>query len=300
MDANAQWPVWGTTAMVVVTEPGALHDARLVVESVLSAVDRVASRCRPDSELNALAGAGGRPVRVSPLLAELVGAALDAARDSDGDVDPTVDPTVDPAIGTRGVSLASLGNDRGSALIPVAMRETPDWQRITLVGRVLRVPRGVRLDLGATAKAFAADRCARLVHGLLRVGVLVCLGGDIATAGDAPAGGWRVLVQDRPDDPACKVAMGGGTAMATSSTRGRASCRGDGIPRHVLDPRTSVSVEPVWRSVTVAARSCLQANTASASALVRGRSAIGRLRSRGLAARLVDATGSVMTVGDWP
>ena len=45
------------------------------------------------------------------------------------------------------------------------------------------MPAGTQLDLGATAKAVAADRCARLVHDALGTGVLVSLGGDIATAG---------------------------------------------------------------------------------------------------------------------
>ena len=74
------------------------------------------------------------------------------------------------------------------------------------------------LDLGATAKAIAADRCAARVTETTGSGVLVNLGGDIATAGPAPEGGWQVLVSDGDDEPAVAVALPSGAALATSST----------------------------------------------------------------------------------
>ena len=108
---------------------------------------------------------------------------------------------------------------------------------VTLNGRIVTVPTGVVLDLGATAKAIAADRCAERVHRATGSGVLINLGGDIATAGPAPDGGWQVLVQDDADDPAsrsrcrrvprwprrARFAVGGDavrTSSTTSSTRG--------------------------------------------------------------------------------
>jgi len=84
-----------------------------------AAVDKAGSRFRSDSEIRLLEGAGGARVRVNPLLAELVAAALRAARRSDGDVDPTV-----------GAAMRLLGYDRDLSLIPlgdggVAVRERP-------------------------------------------------------------------------------------------------------------------------------------------------------------------------------
>ncbi|MEU8616100.1 FAD:protein FMN transferase, partial [Actinoplanes sp. NPDC048791] len=156
---TAQWSVWGTVARVVVTEPALLTRATAVVEAELAAVDAACSRFRPDSELSLAGRAGGRPVMVSPLLADLVGAALEAARQTGGDVDPTI-----------GAALCGLGYDRdfaavtGRAVAPaVRVFATPDWRSVQLHDRELTVPDGVRLDLGATAKAAAADRAARLV-----------------------------------------------------------------------------------------------------------------------------------------
>jgi thiamine biosynthesis lipoprotein len=349
--ASAEWPVWSTTARVVVTEPAALDEARRLVSGRLSAVDVAASRFRDDSEISRLAAGGGRPRRVSPLLAELVGVALAAAASTDGDVDPTL-----------GGPLAALGYDRDIALIPVdrgeptgrrqppdlfphpshgrtadggthdapitrdasthhddatcpddprhpgpaatvdtlVVRPVPDWRNITLEGDVLGVPPGVVLDLGATAKAHTADRCAALVAERLGTGVLVSLGGDLATAGAAPRGGWRVQVQDRPGEPAGSVRLAAGGALATSSMIGRRWRRDGRVLHHVLDPRTCRPAPVVWRTVTVAATTCLAANTASTASLVRGQRAVGWLGTLGLPARLVDARGDVITVNGWP
>ncbi|NMH97689.1 FAD:protein FMN transferase [Pseudonocardia acidicola] len=292
---TAQWPLWSTTARIVVTDPGVLATARAVVEARTAAVEEACSRFRADSELSRLP-VDGRPVRIGPLLAELVAAALLAAQRTAGDVDPTL-----------GRALSELGYDRDFALIPPraavppgpVVRE-PAWQRIRLHDGALTVPAGVRLDLGATAKAWTADRCARDVVEHCGGGALVALGGDIATAGEAPAGGWQIRVQDRPEDPAIVVTLAAGGAVATSSTVSRAWTRGGHRVHHVLDPRTGASAAPAWRTVTVAAGSCLEANTLTTAAVVRGLDALPWLRGLGVAARLVGSGAKVVTLGGWP
>jgi thiamine biosynthesis lipoprotein len=176
----------------------------------------------------------------------------------------------------------------------------PDWRAVRLDGRQLTVPADVRLDLGATAKAYAADMAAADVAARLDVGILVSLGGDIATAGPAPYGGWRVLVQDNPGDPQCTVALPAGSALATSSTVSRRWSRDGHTLHHILDPRTGRPAVPLWRTATAAAARCVDANTATTAALVRGDGAIDWLSRTGLPARLVDADLRVTTLNDWP
>ncbi|HEY3008495.1 MAG TPA: FAD:protein FMN transferase [Micromonosporaceae bacterium] len=295
-DDCAQWMVWGTVARLVVTEPAARAEATAIVRGELASIDEACSRFRPDSELRRVASAAGRPVRVSPLLTELVGVALRAARDTDGDVTPTV-----------GAALATLGYDRDFALLPgrrlvsaLTIYPVPDWRRVRLEGDLLTVPAGVELDFGATAKAAAADRCAAAVADRCGVGVLVALGGDIATVGPAPGGGWRVLVRDRPDDPECLVTLPGGAALATSSTVSRRWRSADEALHHIIDPQTGRSARPVWRTVSLAAFDCVRANTLSTAAVVRGRRAVAWLRGLGAPARLVATDGSVTRLGGWP
>jgi len=280
---------------LLVTDPAQLPRARAFVDAELDSIEMAASRFRPDSEISLLACANGTRQPVSGVLADLIEAALGAARVTDGDVDPTV-----------GSAIVELGYDHsfaagGTAVPRIASFAVPiDWTVVEFDGRDVRMPAGTLLDLGATAKAVAADRCARLVHRETGCGVLVNLGGDISTAGPVPEGGWRVLVQDRDDDPASHVTIGTDTGLATSSTRRRRWWRAGEAHHHIIDPRTRASAEPVWRSVSVAAGSCLAANTVSTAAIVRGRSAPAWITSLGLPARFVDAEGRESTIGGWP
>jgi thiamine biosynthesis lipoprotein len=252
---------------IELTDPRALPAARRLVAAQLSALDRTGSQLRK------LHRSAGRPVRVNRLLAELVGVALTAARDSAGDVDPTLGSAM-LRLG-YGLDLSPLPACGGWRTHPV--RPTPGWQRVRLDGRTVTVPPGVLLDLGATAKAYTADRCAELIARRYGVGALVSLGSDVATAGPAPEGGWRV---------AAGVRVPAGTALATSSASS-----------HVLDPRTSQPVTPVWRSVSVLAPRCVTANTIAVSTVVRGTAALGWLRELGVPARLVSVDGKVYELG---
>jgi len=287
---TAQWPVWGTVARVVVTDPAAIGEAAAIARAELDAVDAACGRFRDDSELSLACRRGGRPVTVSPLLADLIAAALTVAEETGGDVDPTV-----------GAALSG-GYDRDYARITgrvvapaVRVLPVPDYRAIRLRGEELTVPDGVRLDLGATAKAAAADRIASLIALRLGVGALVALGGDIATAGPAPDGGWPVAVQDRPGDPASTVRMPAGAGLATSSTAGRT-----GNPRRhpIVNPRTGRPAARIWRTVTVAASTCLRANALSTAAIVRGRGAYDLLRT--VPSRLVTPSLDVLRLGGWP
>ena len=210
--------------------------------------------------------------------------------------------------------MSAVGYDRdfeeiqrtGQAGQPVTVRTVPGWREVRLEGRTLTMPEGIQLDLGATAKAWAADRSAARIARQAGCGVLVSLGGDIAVAGPAPEGGWRIRVQDvtgspdePPEGPYALVAICDG-GLATSSTKARRWQRGGDVLHHILDPRTGLPAEPVWRTVSVAAGTCADANAASTAAVIRGRAALGWLAKLGLPSRLVDATGAVFTVAGWP
>jgi FAD:protein FMN transferase len=301
--AAAGWRALGTQVRIVVAEGGRLDDARRMLEADLAEVDAACSRFRADSELNALPR-DGRPVTIGPLLAEAIGAALRAAALTEGDVDPTV-----------GGALAMLGYDRDFARIEpdapgahqkVCATMIAGWRNVRLDGRVLTMPPGTSLDLGATAKAWAADRSATRIAGRLGQGVLVSLGGDIAVAGPPPAGGWTIRVQDATGDPDDQpegtysvVAIRDG-GLATSSTAVRRWRRGGNVLHHILDPRTGAPADTMWRTVSVTAGTCADANAASTAAIIRGGQAPSWLAGHGLTARLVDTRGSVITVGGWP
>jgi thiamine biosynthesis lipoprotein ApbE len=301
----ADWTALGCQVRLVVGDPSDLPVARAVLESELEAIDRACSRFRADSELSRVNDGDGRPVPISPLFAEAVEVALDAAAATDGDVDPTV-----------GTAMEAIGYDRDySSLVSTATGVTA--QAVPAPGRAavrldraamtVTVPVGVHLDLGATAKAFVVDRAARRIEQTIDGrSALVAVGGDLATSGSAPPGGWSVRAQDAtgpvdstPQGPHQLVTLVGG-ALATSSTTARRWLRGDQLMHHIVNPRDGNPAASPWRTVTVAAPTCVQANVASTASIVRGVPAVGWLRRLGLPARFVDNTGRVITVGGWP
>ena len=157
---SSSFPALGTTAVVCVTNAAALADARVALERELSAIDRACSRFRPDSELVRLNAGAGAAVQVGEALFEAIAVALRVAAATHGLVDPTV-----------GRSLRLAGYDRTFEQVRTGRREgpsfvaAPGWQTVEIDAgsRTVRLPPGGELDLGATAKALAADRSASAI-----------------------------------------------------------------------------------------------------------------------------------------
>src|SRR5579862_2243631 len=159
---SASFEAIGVSNQVTVTDRGVLALAEKIARAQVAALDDACSRFREDSEIAALAAAGGRPVAVSELLFEAIEVALEAAAATGGLVDPTV-----------GAALRGLGYDRDYELIVVrGPRESftlvpaSGWRTVKLdrIARTVTLPPATELDLGATAKAFAADRIARAIR----------------------------------------------------------------------------------------------------------------------------------------
>lgn len=296
---SSEFPALGTTALIRVNEPAALASALVLLEDELVAIDRACSRFRGDSELTRVNRAGGQQVRVGELFAAALRVALQAAAQTGGDVDPTV-----------GRALRLAGYDRDFASIPPDGPTPPaedgpvaGWRTVELDPSkgTVRLPAGVELDLGATAKAFAADRAARRASAAVGAGVLVSLGGDIAVAGPPPPGGWSIaLGDDHAGEPAAESVAVVSGGLATSSTRVRRWLRGGRELHHIIDPHTGRPALSPWRTVSVAAGCCVDANVASTAAIVRGERAAAWLETLGLPARLVRSDGRVVYAGGWP
>jgi thiamine biosynthesis lipoprotein len=306
-----RWTALGTSVVLRVRgcDGDGAERARRAVESELGAIDLACSRFRADSELTRLNERAGQPTPVGPVLLDALELAMRAAYLSDGDVDPTI-----------GGSLVALGYDRdwseldtGSGARSLAATgrwrlsfRRAGWREVSVDGTraIVTVPRGIRLDLGATAKAWAADRAAGAAARAAACGALVAIGGDIATAGTAPAEGWLVRVADdhrhgEPGLPGQNVTIRSG-GLATSSTTVRRWYTRRGEAHHLIDPRNGRPVRGRWRTVSVAAGSCADANIASTAAIVRSDRACAWLEAQRLPARLVDQRGNTTEIAGWP
>jgi len=292
----------GTTATIAVTTGVRADEGLALLAEDLRAIDEACSRFRTDSELRQVEQRSmGRPVPISPLLFDALEVACVVAVKTAGIVDPTI-----------GSALIELGYDRDFDEIETAeqgpgyrAQPAPGWWRISLdpEARTVAVPAGVRIDLGATAKALVADRSAHRIASALDCGVLVNLGGDIAVAGRCPEGGWSIGISADRNVPIGAVdqvvtIFGGG--LATSGTTARSWIRNGRTVHHIVEPWTGDAAPEVWSLVSTTAPSCVEANAWSTAAIVWGHDAVGNLSALDVPARLINAQGEVVRVADWP
>lgn len=288
----------GTYVHLATSDPELLDRATLLAQDVLAEVDLACSRFRRDSDLSRANADAGRWVEVGPLLVAAVRVALDAAHRTDGLLDPCL-----------GAQLVHLGYDAtlevvrarpDHPLLPDRPHPVGAWRGLEVDEGAVRVPRGVALDLGATAKAWAADLVSATLLDRLGGGLVVSLGGDLNVVTDDLVPRWPVVVTERPGDPDGTTVWMDSGGLATSSTTVR-QWRSGGVRRHhLVDPRTGLPVEGPWRTVTASGPSSVAANVATTAALVLGDDARGWLEERQVDARLVGHDGRVVRVGCWP
>ena len=288
----------GMRNTVVVDEPSALPDAMAIVVRLIDDIDRTCSRFKSDSELTRLnARAGDGDVRLSPLLEEAIVAALRTADMTDG----LVDLTVGKLIEELGYTVTFGDLPRDGPPLELRVRKVIGWRALDYdpAGHTIRIPEGVSLDLGASAKAWAADVAAAAAARACGVGVVVECGGDVAVSGRLPEGGWPVRISADVGAPEWQDVVVHDGGLATSGTTARRWRRG-GVQIHdIIDPSTGLPADTPWAMATVAAASCLEANAAATAAIILGDRAPAWLDELKLPARLVRADGGVRFAGGW-
>lgn len=259
--------------------------------------ENVLSRFRADSELNRLNASAGRPVRVSETLWQVLEKSLEAANASNG----LVTPAVLDALETAGYdkSFERIGRDSSrperNTLLAPNPRAT-NFIELDATTRTVRLPPGMRLDLGGIAKGWSADQAAQR---LSQVGpALVDAGGDLAISGALANGArWQIAIADPFEatrDLERLVLRAGGVA---TSGRDYRRWEQDGKPQHhIIDPRTSRPAITDVLSATVIAPTTSQAEVAAKVALILGsRAGLAWIEARSeLAALLVLEDGTVM------
>lgn len=232
--------------------------------------ERALSRFDPDSALSRLNARGGAD-HVDPVLWAAIDIAVRAAAATDGLVTPTILPALEAAGYDR--SFDRLEREQASPP-PAPVPDDGAWRRIERdpSTRSIRLPRGVRLDLGGTAKGWSVDVAA---HMLGRFGpALVEVGGDVA-ARRQKREPWPIGIADpRGDggDVLEVVAFGVGGA-ATSGRDYRRWKRGEIEQHHLVDPRTGEPARTDVLTVTVIGQGALEAEIAAKVVLLRGSSA---------------------------
>jgi thiamine biosynthesis lipoprotein ApbE len=294
---SASFVAMGTRNTVVVDDSGTLPAALAIARALIDEIDEVCSRFREESELSQLNRSHGRVMDLSPVLEEAIAAAIRTAEMTDG----LVDLTVGKAVQEMGYTVTFRDLPADGPPVRLRMSKTIGWQALAYdsTAHTLKLPAGVALDLGASGKAWAADKAATAVADTLGVSVVVDCGGDIAVRGLAPKGGWPIRVAEDIDSDVWQDISVFDGGLATSGTTARRWRRGGIDLHHIIDPATGLPVRTPWAMVSVAAASCVEANAAATAALIMGERAPGWLDARKLPARLVDVSGSVSYAGGW-
>lgn len=287
----------GTTVSLLVPEPHA-RLAGALARSLFWEWEQTLSRFLPHSELSMLNRRSGLPVVVSPLLRDVLAAALDAAQATGGLYDPTLLP-----------QLMQLGYDRSfetvpevvpTDLFPPAPGGRWRWISLDRARRLVKMPAGTALDFGGIAKGMAVDATLERLRAVGVTAVLVNAGGDLAVYGLPPDDeAWTVAVSG-PRGETWTVPLHHG-ALATSGIARRRWRQGGAWRHHLLDPRTGLPAEMGLWSASVAAARCVQAEVAAKAAFMLGAEAGARfLRQRELSGLLIEEDGPGHAIGAWP
>lgn len=257
-------------------------------------LEALLSATRADSDIGRLNETGS--VRASEDTLRILSATLEISRRTGGAIDPTIYPLVQawgfPSDECRVPDAAEL-----EALLPLV-----DYEQIGLDGDTgeIRLPEGVRIDLGSVGKGYAADQLAELMRESGVASALMDLGGNVHCVG-AKANGqpWRVGIRDPLGDGYVGAVSVTDSAVVTSGCYERYFEQDGVIYGHIIDPKTGRPVENGVQSVTVISESGVRSDALSTALFVLGPDGAAELwrRSSDFEFVIVTESGAYITEG---
>jgi FAD:protein FMN transferase len=268
------------------------------MEELVHAYEQRFTRFSEHSELSGLNRAAGTWFEVSPQMYEVLHLARQFYFDTDKLFDPGVLATLERAGYDRSIEQVLAGGAPAELYSPQAPQPRPDFGEMELADdrMAVRLPAGLRIDLGGIAKGWIAEQAARLLSRYVPA-CGVNAGGDQFTIG-LPAGeaGWEVGLEDpfHPEQDLAMLLLKPG-AVATSSVIKRRWKQGELQRHHLIDPRTGQPAETPWASVTAITDTAAKAEVLAKAMLIAGSEGAPRLIARHPAAAfmVVDMQGKL-------
>jgi thiamine biosynthesis lipoprotein len=246
------------------------------VEELVRQYEQRFTRFTDTSELARLNQSAGKWFHASPEMVEVITLALRYHQDTGGLYDPAILPALEQAGYNRSMDAIRAAG----SIVPPAKKhpaaasagEASFHQvRLDSYTNSIRVPEGVRIDLGGIAKGWIAERAAQALTRYAKACV-VDAGGDIFACGRPENGqGWTVSLEDPFDvtrDLAVLTIDPG--AVATSTTMKRRWSQAGQERHHLIDPRTGEPAKSPWVSVTVIADHAAKAEVVAKALLIGG------------------------------
>lgn len=239
-------------------------------EALFAANEQVLSRFRPDSELSRLNSRSDRWTTTSDLLWQQIRLAVQMAAVTNGRFDPTLLNALERAGYDR--SFEKLGQSGGNGHPTETKPLLGQWAAIEFdeARQAVRLPLGVRLDLGGIAKGDTAQQAVDLLQ--TAGPCLVDAGGDLV-AGSAPNGypGWLVAITAPAVEPKDWATIWlANAALATSGVDYRRWVQNGVVQHHLIDPLTGNPAYTDVLTATVWAESAAEAEAWAKATLIAG------------------------------
>jgi len=277
---SGQREVMGTFARVIAVAAD-LDRAKTCTEAAfaeITNVDKLMSDYKEDSEISEVnRDAFKQAVKVSKSTFEVLQRSVEFSKLSDGGFDVTVGPLVDLWHLAETTKTLPTEDEMQRALSKVG------YGKLLLDANEMTVrfaAEGMRLDLGAIAKGYAADRAVEAMKKFGALGGMVEIGGDIRCFGAPPQGKqrWRIGLQDsRKTGQEEDVSIGKillvlelvDASIATSGNYQRFAVIEGHRYSHILNPKTGNSCDEL-SSVTVISGSAIEADALATAVSVMG------------------------------
>ena len=229
--------------------------------------EQILSKTIEGSDVWRINHAGGEPVEVDPVTAEVIREALAISAASEG----AFDITVAPASGLWDFKAENPALPDADELAEAASRV--DWRKVQIEGNTVTLPAGMMIDLGGIAKGYIGDAVRVYLENRGITSAILSFGGNIVTIGTKPDGTpWKIGVQDidRPTGEYMLVVESSGGCAVTSGIYER-GFEIDGVRyHHLLEPATGWPVQNTLASVTILTDSSARADGLSTAAFVLG------------------------------
>jgi len=236
-------------------------------ERLVAHYEGIFSKTMPGSEIYKINNRTQSEIEVSAEVRHLVERSLQMSRLTDGLFDITIEP------------ISALWNFSGEdrfvpeySAIAKAMQGVGFENVMLTENTIIFKDSRTRLDLGAVAKGFIADRIGSYFaeNGVERA--IINLGGDILTIGGRTnTEPWRIGVRNPADlGELSGTLMVRGRAVASSGVYERQFETGGRVYHHILNPRTGYPVQTDLASVTIVADTALEGDLLSTAALLLG------------------------------
>ncbi len=244
-------------------------------------LEQIMSDYRADSELTRLSREGAKaPFPVSNDLYDVLAKSLWTSELSHGAFDVSIGPLVDLWRAARKTARLpdSEAITKAKALVDYRNIELDSARHTVLLKRA-----GMKLDLGAIGKGYAADQMLAVLQSQGIHHAVVVAGGEVV-AGEPPPGssGWRVDIDTADADAGslpCTLLLPAGAAVSTSGDEHQFLELNGHRYSHVINPKSGWPLEGE-RSTTVFARDSTTADAlATAFSLMPVKDAIGLAES---------------------